>query len=203
MEPPCCSRHRIRLGLTTIGYIMKFAFLLFSALLLLPLWVAAQPGSTVAGAVAKPAGAPVEAITLPPGTGPGVHGANSPFAPLQERSDVLSWNTLTSVTTRAEKNKVLPVFPGPVLALNQKTQRLQGFMMPLEPGEKQKHFLLSSVPMSCSFCVPGGPESMVEIKTKVAVPYSLDAVVVEGKFAVLADDPYGLYYRMTDAVGVK
>jgi len=26
---------------------------------------------------------------------------------------------------------------------------------------------------------------------------------VEGKFAVLADDPYGLYYRITDAVAVK
>jgi hypothetical protein len=28
-------------------------------------------------------------------------------------------------------------------------------------------------------------------------------VVVEGKFNVLADDPYGLYYRVTDAVAVK
>jgi uncharacterized protein len=27
--------------------------------------------------------------------------------------------------------------------------------------------------------------------------------VVEGQFAVLNDDPLGLYYRMTDAVAVK
>jgi hypothetical protein len=26
---------------------------------------------------------------------------------------------------------------------------------------------------------------------------------VEGQFTVLDDDPYGLYYRMTDAVAVK
>ena len=32
---------------------------------------------------------------------------------------------------------------------------------------------------------------------------SLNAVVVEGKFHVLQNDPYGLYYRMTEAVGVK
>jgi hypothetical protein len=76
-------------------------------------------------------------------------------------------------------------------------------MMPLEPGEKQKHFLLSSVPLTCAFCVPGGPESMVEVKTKAPVKYSMEAVVVEGNFAVLADDPYGLYYRITDAVAVK
>jgi len=28
-------------------------------------------------------------------------------------------------------------------------------------------------------------------------------VVVEGRFHVLTDDPYGLYYRMTDAQPVK
>ena len=76
-------------------------------------------------------------------------------------------------------------------------------MMPLEPGEKHTHFLLSSVPLTCSFCTPGGPESMVEVKTSTPVRYTLDPVVVEGRFALLADDPYGLYYRVTEAVGVK
>ncbi|MDP3616267.1 MAG: hypothetical protein Q8R49_00360, partial [Rhodoferax sp.] len=96
-----------------------------------------------------------------------------------------------------------PVFNSEQLALHFRLQRVQGFMMPLEPGEKQKHFLLSSVPLTCSFCVPGGPESMVEVFTKTAVKYSLEPVTVEGKFAVLEDDPYGLYYRITDAVNVK
>ena len=140
---------------------------------------------------------------LPAGTGAGTHGANSPFAPLKDRNDVLAWSVLTDVKTKTEKNRLLPNFPAPVIALNQKTQRIQGFMMPLEPGEKQKHFLLTSVPMTCGFCVPGGPESMVEVKTKVPVKYSLDVVVIEGKFAVLNDDPFGLYYRITDAVSVK
>ena len=140
---------------------------------------------------------------LPAGQGAGVHGANSPFPQIEDRNDVLPWSVLTDVKTKTEKNRVLPVFPAPVVALNQKTQRIQGFMMPLEPGEKQKHFLLSSVPMTCGFCTPGGPESMVEIKTKTPVKYSMDIVVVEGKFNVLNDDPYGLYYRMTDAVSVK
>ncbi|MES2635465.1 MAG: DUF3299 domain-containing protein [Pseudomonadota bacterium] len=136
-------------------------------------------------------------------SGPGVHSPNSPIAPLPQRSDVVSWSVLTAVKTRAEGNKLLPAFEKTQLALNQKTQRIQGFMMPLEPGEKQTHFLLTSVPMSCSFCTPGGPESMVEVKTKTPVKYTLDPVTVEGKFAVLNDDPYGLYYRITDAVGVK
>ena len=140
---------------------------------------------------------------IPMGTGAGVHSPNSPFAPLTARVDVLAWSMLTAVKTKVEKNRVLPVFPSDIQALNKKTQRVQGYMMPLEPGEKQRHFLLASVPLTCSFCTPGGPESMVEVKTKTPVKYSLEAVVVEGQFAVLQDDPYGLYYRMTDAVPVQ
>ena len=140
---------------------------------------------------------------VPMGTGPGVHSPNSPFAPLPERADVVPWSLLTAVKTRTEKNKLLPNFEKAQLALDQKTQRVQGFMMPLEPGEKQTHFLLSSVPLTCNFCVPGGPESMVEVKTKTPVKYTLEPVVVEGQFAVLKDDPYGLYYRISDASAVK
>jgi uncharacterized protein len=139
---------------------------------------------------------------LPQGQGAGVHSPNSPFAPLPQRSDVVPWSLLTDVATKNEKNKLVPVFNKDQLALNQKPQRIQGFMMPLEPGERQTHFLLSSVPLTCGFCVPGGPESMVEVKTRTPVRYTLDPVVVEGRFATLTDDQYGLYYRVTDAVAV-
>jgi uncharacterized protein len=159
--------------------------------------------SPIAGGQPKSAAAPAPGAQLPPGQGPGVHGANSPFAPLSERNDVVPWSVLTSVKTKNEKNRILPVFTRDQTALSEKTQRIQGFMMPLEAGEKQRHFLLSSVPMTCSFCTPGGPESMVEVKTKTPVRYSMEPVVVEGRFAVLNDDPYGLYYRVTDAVSVK
>jgi len=59
------------------------------------------------------------------------------------------------------------------------------------------------VPLSCNFCLPGGPESMMEVRLKTPVKYSQDAVVVEGRLLVLKDDPYGLYYRLVDAVTVK
>jgi hypothetical protein len=59
------------------------------------------------------------------------------------------------------------------------------------------------VPLTCAFCQAGGPESMVEVKTKTPVKYTLDPVTVEGKFVTLTDDPYGLYYRVTDATAVK
>ena len=115
----------------------------------------------------------------------------------------MPWSVLTAVKTKNEKNRILPIFPAPVQALSQKSQRIQGFMMPLDPGEKQTHFLLSSVPLNCGFCTPGGPESMVEVKTKTPVKYSMEPVVVEGRFQVLVNDPFGVYYRIADASPVK
>ena len=119
------------------------------------------------------------------------------------RDDVLPWSVLTAVKAKKVKTRFLPVFTPAQLALNQKTQRIQGYMMPLDPGEKQVHFLLSSVPLTCSFCSPGGPESMVEVRSKTPVKYSMEPVVVEGLFSVLEDDAFGLFYRMKDAKSVK
>ena len=158
--------------------------------------------ATICIAAEPPLSSPI-AGGLPAGSGPRVHSPNSLIAPLPERADVLPWSVLTAVKTKVVKNRLLPVFPSDVLALDKKNQRVQGFMMPLDAGEKQKHFILSSVPLTCSFCMPGGPESMVEVKTKTPVKYTQEPVVVEGPFAVLPDDPYGLYYRITDAVAVK
>ena len=167
-----------------------------------PVQLSSPLGAPPAGGKAAPA-APSNALGVPQGQGAGVHSPNSPFAPLPQRSDVVAWSLLTAITTKNEKNKILPVFGAPQLALHQKTQKVQGFMMPLEPGQNQRHFLLTSVPLTCSFCLPGGPESMIEVRAKTPVKYSLEPVVVEGKFLVLNDDPYGLYYRITDAVAVK
>ena len=180
----------------------RYVWLAFAAWSLVGAHGAALAQSAPAPGASAPS-APSPALAVPMGTGAGEHGANSPFAPLQPRADVVPWSVLTDVKTKTVKNRVLPVFGSAQQGLNQKTQRVQGFMMPLDPGEKQHHFLISSVPLTCAFCLPGGPESMVEVTTKTPVRYSMEPVVVEGKFAVLADDPYGMYYRMTDAVAVK
>lgn len=137
------------------------------------------------------------------GQGPGVHSPLSSFAPIKPREDVVHWSVLTDIKTELRNRRIVPVYTPAIQALNGKTQRVQGFMLPLGAGEQQRHFLLVSIPPSCPFCTPGGPESMVEIRTRAPVKYSLDIVVVEGRFHVLQNDPYGLYYRMTEAVGVK
>ncbi len=137
------------------------------------------------------------------GSGAGYHSPNSPIAPLPVRSDVVPWSVLTDLTKKTTANAVLPVFNAQQQGMHQTVQRIQGFMVPMDAKPTQKHFLLTSVPLTWSFCIPGGPESMVEVKAKTPVRYSLEPVVVEGKFNVLPNDPYGLFYRLVEAVPVK
>ena len=125
------------------------------------------------------------------------------FKPLPERKDVVSWKTLSQVELVKQKDRYVPQFAKDVAALDQKEVKLQGFMMPLEVGDKQSHFVLSAMPQTCAFCLPGGPESMVEVKSKTPVKYTFDALVLSGKLIVLKDDPAGIFYRLTDAVPAK
>jgi hypothetical protein len=143
--------------------------------------------------------APLSSPLGVPGQGAGYHDPRSAFKPLEEKDGVVSWKLLSSVQTKSEKNRIAPVFSEAIRALNDKTVRVQGFMLPLEPGERQKHFLLSAVPTTCSFCVPAGPQGLIEVRSKLPVKYSIDPVVVEGKFAALTNDQYGLFYRVTEA----
>ena len=135
-----------------------------------------------------------------------VHSPLSPnFAPLKPREDVVPWSLLTDIKTEVKNKRITPVYTPGVQALNQKTQKVQGFMLPLGPGEQQRHFLLASVPPTCSFCTPGGPESMIEVRTEGAGQIQPQRGGGRGHVPgeVLQNDPYGLYYRMTEAVGVK
>ncbi len=135
--------------------------------------------------------------TLPPGADPSL------FKPLPERKDVVSWRLLSQVELVKAKDRFIPQFSKGVTELNSKEVMLQGFMMPLQVGDKQTHFVLSAMPQSCSFCVPGGPEQMVEIRSKTAIKYTFEPVVLKGRLAVLRDDPSGVFYRLTDAVPAK
>jgi hypothetical protein len=123
----------------------------------------------------------------------------SQVKPLPERKDVVSWKLLAQVELVKMKDKFVPQFSTGVAALDKKEVKVQGFMMPLEMGDKQTHFILSAMPVSCAFCMPGGPEQLVEVKTKAPVKYTFEPVVLTGKLAVLKDDPTGVFYRLTDA----
>jgi hypothetical protein len=118
---------------------------------------------------------------------------------LPERAGVVSWRTLAKVEPVKKDGRMVPSFAADILTLDRKDVRVQGFMIPLDIGDKQKRFLIAAVPPHCSFCLPAGPDAVVEVHAKAPVRYSLEPIVVSGKFEVLKDDPAGMLYRLTDA----
>jgi hypothetical protein len=73
---------------------------------------------------------------------------------LPEMLGVVSWKTLAQVEPVKQGAKVVPQFSREILGLDAKDVRVQGFIIPLEMGDKQKHFLLSAVPPHWSRCTP-------------------------------------------------
>ncbi|HYD96453.1 MAG TPA: DUF3299 domain-containing protein [Noviherbaspirillum sp.] len=169
-----------------------------TSLPLLVIAMLAASGTAFAAPQVPPAqGAPISGHVPPPNAPP------MPMQPLPEIKGVVSWDTLAKVKQIKTKDRILPEFSKEITALNDKEVKVQGFMMPLEPGEKQKHFLISLSPQACSFCLPAGPEGVIEVKSKTPVKFTFDPVILSGKMTVLKDDPMGLYYRLNDAAPVS
>lgn len=122
---------------------------------------------------------------------------------LADKPGFTSWRTLAQVELVKQNRKMVPSFAQSITALDGKVVRVQGFMMPLDIGDKQKRFLLVAAPPHCAFCLPAGPDAMIEVRAKSDVRYGFDAISLSGTLQVLKDDPAGLYYRLVDAVAAQ
>jgi uncharacterized protein len=145
---------------------------------------------------------PATAVTsdIPAGGLPSANDYSATLLP--ERAGVVSWSTLSQVQPVKQNGRMIAEFSKDILALDNKDVRVQGFIIPLDIGDKQKRFLLSAVPPHCPFCLPAGPDSVVEVSARTAVKYGFEPIVLSGKFAVLKDDPTGVLYRLTDAESI-
>ena len=92
-------------------------------------------------------------------------------AAAEDKSTVVSWETLAQVSVTRQKDRYVPEFSKQILALDKREVRLKGFMLPLEQGLAQKHFLLSAQPSDCAFCMPGTAEQFAEVLAKKPVKY--------------------------------
>jgi uncharacterized protein len=118
---------------------------------------------------------------------------------LPDAKGAVPWSLLSSTSIKKIQGRLGPDFPEPIRALNGKTVKLQGYVLPLEAGQTHRYFLLSAWSPSCPFCQTAGPEAMVEVKARAAVKYSIDPVVVEGRLMLLDNDASGMFYRLVEA----
>jgi hypothetical protein len=168
------------------------------------------PAPDPAAAGAAQAGAPPVGAGRPPsvlgGNPPPAFGGAGPqpavSPPLPAVAGTVPWDLLAQVKTVRVKDRFLPEFAPAVARLDRQDVKVVGFMMPLEAGEKQGHFLLTVTSQTCAFCIPAGPEGMIEVRMRTPLRTTFDPVVIAGRLAVLRDDPLGVFYRITDAESV-
>lgn len=120
----------------------------------------------------------------------------------QER---VGWDTLGNVTFEEQVEDdgwitYIPTFSEEIAALDGQKVKLAGFMIPLDFSQIQSNFLISMLPGDgCYFHMPGGAESIAEVRADEGVEFSYDTIEMEGTLQVLKEDPYGLLYRIVDA----
>jgi hypothetical protein len=123
---------------------------------------------------------------------------------LPDRQGVVSWKTLASVEPIKQGGKMVPRFNKAILDLDKQRVRVQGFILALDISQQQqKHFLITAVPPHCSFCLPAGPDAIIEVFAKKPFRYDLEPIIVSGKLSVLRNDPSGVLYRLTEAEPVE
>ena len=118
----------------------------------------------------------------------------------------LTWDELMNLEVTVENPAPLQTvfhvsYPDSLKAKDGTVVRIKGFMYPLEAGETHTYFLLSALPPSCPFCLPAGARGLVEVKCDEGVRYTLEPVLLEGRFELLEEDEFGtgLHYRLSNA----
>jgi len=127
---------------------------------------------------------------------------NAPFVMPDAPKGTVPWTVLQQAKTVQKPDKKFgPEFTRDIKALDRKDVKLFGFMMPLDQSRLQKRFLLAAYPPHCAFCLPSGPESLVEVVCDKPVEFTMEPIVVAGRLAVLENDV--VYYRLTNASAVQ
>ncbi|MDP1875747.1 DUF3299 domain-containing protein [Phenylobacterium sp.] len=152
--------------------------------LLLVLTLALQAAPLSAVALSR-ADAPTESVWKPADTPPGG----------------VAWSLLESTKeiTRTDARGYLlskPDFPAGVLALKGKKVKVSGYMMPLQNGKTQTHFVLLAYPPDCPFHLNPSPMQFIEVKTDKGVVFDYGVKTIEGVLELGGQDEGGVFYKI-------
>lgn len=122
------------------------------------------------------------------------------YAGFDDTQGGLRWEQLMAARLKFDADgRASAEFPDAIAAMDGEPVRLIGFMMPLEPEQLQKHFLLTSNPPNCFFHVPGGPAGAVEVFAETGIAASWEPVLLEGRFETVQNNEMGVVYRLHQA----
>jgi uncharacterized protein len=118
----------------------------------------------------------------------------------------ISWRLLeqTKLNDRTdEKTRTIytkPIFPAEIKALNGKTIKVAGWMLPLDNGKTQKRWVMLGYPPGCPFHMHALPNQFIEVLSPAGVPTDeLKLIVVTGTLELTGFDESGIFYRLKNA----
>ena len=116
----------------------------------------------------------------------------------------LVWPKLFDIEYKAGQDQYgeiqIPVFSERVEKLAGSSITLPGYMIPFEGGYKETRFILSALPLNaCFFCGTGGPESVVEIRSKRPISYTEKPIEIRGVLRLNDSDPDQMIYVLEEA----
>lgn len=121
-----------------------------------------------------------------------------------------AWKTLGKVTYKKEYDEMLgfkvdvPIFSDEIKKLEGKEVTIKGYIIPVEGYKSHKEFIFSAYPYSmCFFCGGAGPETVLEVKAKTAVPFTADPITIKGKLHLNSTDINKLMYSLSNVELVK
>ncbi|MEQ1489457.1 MAG: DUF3299 domain-containing protein [Terricaulis sp.] len=119
----------------------------------------------------------------------------------------VAWSLLESTeeTTRTVEGVIYsrPVFPANVRALAGRRITVAGYMMPLENGATQRHFVLMAYPPGCPFHFHALPNQFIEVYADTPVRLNeTEASVISGVLELTGEDESGVFFRLRDARAV-
>ena len=97
-----------------------------------------------------------------------------------------------------------PEFKKKITNLNGKEILIQGYMFPLEQGEKQSLFLLGPFPITCPYHPHVSSNLTIEVYAKKPITYTYEAVNIKGTLELVSNDNlYNIFYRLKNSKIVK
>jgi len=90
-----------------------------------------------------------------------------------------------------------------VKAMVGKPITVSGFLMPLDPTETSKHYLLSKRTPTCPYCPPGEPNEIVELFTTKPIKWTENMVRFTGTMKFTTNPDLGLFFQLNDSEMAK
>lgn len=146
------------------------------------------------------AGSPAAAFQLQPAKRPAAP-TESFWKPADTPPGGVSWAVLESTTTTPGASAAdfpKPVFPAAVRALGGKPIKVNGYILPLQNGPKQTHFILLAYPPDCPFHLNPGPQQFIEVKTTTPVAFDYGVKTIQGTLELVSADKGGVFYRISN-----